>query len=90
MLRVFADKRVRAGARTQVRWEVKSAARVKRWVVYLDGRHVHSVKAGGSRTHRLHRRVHSVGRHHWRVEGRDSRNRRAVSAGKTFRVVRSR
>ena len=86
VLRVFADKRVRAGKRTAVRWEVRKTTRVKRWIVYLDGKRIHSVKAG-ARTHRLRRRVHSVGRHYWRVEGRDARNRKALSAGKSFRVV---
>jgi hypothetical protein len=86
ILRVFADKRVRAGRRTAVRWEVKKATRVKRWIVYLDGHRIHSVRAG-ARTHRLRRRVRSVGRHYWRVEGRDARNRKTLSAGKSFRVV---
>jgi hypothetical protein len=77
---------VRAGARTLVRWEVRDVTKITRWVVYLDGHRVHSVKAGAGRQ-RLRRRVSSVGRHYWRVDGRDARNRKALSAGRTFHVV---
>ncbi|HWI08856.1 MAG TPA: hypothetical protein VNT54_15240, partial [Solirubrobacteraceae bacterium] len=90
LLRVYAKKRVAASRRAVVLWRAKPMPHVRRWVVYLDGRRVRSVRARGSRTHRLSRRVSSVGRHRWRIVGRDARGRRAISAVRSFRVVRPR
>ena len=85
-LRIYARPRVSAARPALVRWTARAPG-VARWVVHLDGRRVHSVRAGSRATYRLRRRVTAVGRHRWRVEGRDARDRRVVWAVRAFRVV---
>ena len=96
-LRLSAPRRVRAGARTTLRWSATSTRgastgpRVARWVVYLDGRRVRTLRAAGRRAAtRLRHRVVTTGSHRWRVEGRTADGQRVLSAGLAFRATRAR
>ena len=87
LLWISTRTRVRATQRAMLRWKLRSAAGVARWVVYLDGRRVLSVRERRNRSHRYNRRVTALGRHRWRIEGLDAEGRRAIWAVRAFRVV---
>ena len=80
---------VRLGRRAVVRWTTMNAEDdVERWRVYLNGKHVRTVRAG--RTRVLRKRMMRTGRYRWTVRGVDAGGKTVVSATRRFRVVKRR
>ena len=78
---------VPVGTRAVVRWDA-SQDPVKRWQVYLNGKHVRTLGVGRSRV--LRKRMNRAGRYRWTVRGVDVRGNTLVSASRIFSVVRRR
>ena len=86
---------MRSGSRVTLRWSTTGtrtarSPKVTRWVVYLDGRRVRTLRAtGAKRIQKLRHRVRTTGAHRWRVDGRAANGRRVLSASRAFRVLRT-
>ena len=93
-LRLRAARRVRSGSRLTLSWTTSGTrgrsahATVARWVVYLDGRRVRTLRAGAAQ--KLRHRVRATGTHRWRVEARSADGRPVLTATRAFRVIRAR
>ncbi|HEV2785184.1 MAG TPA: hypothetical protein VGV67_02250, partial [Solirubrobacteraceae bacterium] len=76
---------------SRLSWTTSGARpQIVRWVVYLDGRRVRTLKATARQASQtLRHRVRVAGRHRWRVEGRGPDGRRVVSGALAFRVLRA-
>jgi len=86
-LEVSAKSRVRAGRSATVRWTATGAERVVSWRVLLDGKRVKTLPGTASL---LRKRVNRPGTHRWKIVGLDAEGKRVVSAGRQFKVLRSR
>jgi hypothetical protein len=85
-LTLMVARRARAGRKATVRWRATGAARVTRWLTYLNGSRVRTVSHKAPRI--AQRYVGRPGRYRWKVVGRDGQGHTVVSASRAFRVVR--